>query len=92
MTSTLLLTGIVLGVSYWYFPGTDYTRGELLVVGVVWVVLTVIFEFGVGYVEDGSIEPVLAQYDVFAGQIWVLVLVTLFVAPLLFGDWLATNR
>lgn len=90
--STLLLVGIVLGVSYWYFSDTDYTRVELLAIGVVWVVLTVVFEFGVGYVEDGSIQPVLDQYDVLAGQIWVLVLLALFVAPLLIGEWLAPDR
>lgn len=51
--------------------------------------LTVGFEFLVGYVEGTPVSVTLGQYDVFAGQVWVLVPLTLLVAPLVFGRYFA---
>jgi hypothetical protein len=89
--STLLLVVAILLVSGAYFANTpiEYTRAELLLVGVGWTVLTVGFEFLVGYVEGAPVSETVAQYDVLAGQVWILVPLTLLVAPLLFGWVLA---
>ena len=86
--STALLVAAILLVSSLYFRNTtrSYTRQELVVVGVLWVALTVGFEFLVGYLEGASVEATLAQYDVFAGQVWIIVPLTLLVAPVLFGS------
>lgn len=44
------------------------------VVGAVWVALTLSFEFGFGGLVEGlSWSTMLADYDVTAGRIWVLV-------------------
>jgi hypothetical protein len=87
VTSTALLVAAILAISYTYFKSTDteYTRGELLIIGVAWTVLTVGFEFLVGYVEGAPVEETISQYDVFAGQVWIAVPVALLTAPLLFG-------
>ena len=94
VVSTFLLLAVILAISWLYFANAaiDYSRAELVLVGVVWTVLTVGFEFLVGYVEGVSIEVTLAQYDVFAGRIWVLVPLTLLLAPLLFGRVLTVRR
>ncbi|MDS0297634.1 hypothetical protein NDI76_02630 [Halogeometricum sp. S1BR25-6] len=85
--STGLLAAAIAAVSYAFFATTDaeYARGELLAVGTGWTVLTVGFEFLVGYVEGTPVSVTLGQYDVLAGQVWILVPLTLFVTPLLFG-------
>ncbi|MDH5020226.1 hypothetical protein [Halobacterium rubrum] len=85
--STLLLVGAILAVSAAYFwsTGTTYTDLELVAVGAGWTLLTVGFEFLVGYAEGTPVSVTLGQYDVFAGQVWILVPVTLLVAPSLFG-------
>jgi hypothetical protein len=87
VVSTALLVGAILLVAGAYFSVTPiaYTRAELLLVGAVWTVLTVGFEFLVGYVEGTPVSETLAQYDVLAGQVWILVPLTLLFAPLLFG-------
>jgi hypothetical protein len=87
VVSTALLVGAILLVAGVYFSVTPiaYTRAELLLVGAVWTVLTVGFEFLVGYVEGTPVSETLAQYDVLAGQVWILVPLTLLFAPLLFG-------
>ena len=61
-------------------------RAELLLVGVVWTVLTVGFEFLVGYAEGTPVGVTLGQYDVLAGQVWLFVPLTLLVAPVVFGS------
>lgn len=89
--STALLVLAILAVSFLYFTntGTAYSQAELLLIGIIWTVLTVGFEFLVGYLEDTPVSVTLGQYDVFAGQVWILVPLTLLVSPLLFGWYLA---
>ncbi|WP_435146588.1 hypothetical protein [Halobaculum sp. P14] len=90
--STALLVAAILLVSGVYFSWTSigYTRSELVLVGVVWTVLTVGFEFAVGYVEGTPVSVTLGQYDVLAGQVWIAVPVALLVSPLLFGWYFST--
>ena len=89
--STALLVAAILLVSFAYFTTTAvaYTRLELLAVGVAWTVLTVGFEFLVGSLEGAPVAETLGQYDVLAGQVWILVPLALLTAPLLFGDVLS---
>jgi hypothetical protein len=85
--STALLVAAILLVSALYFQRTpvDYSVVELLLVGILWTVLTVGFEFLVGYVEGTPVSVTLGQYDVLAGQVWIAVPLALFLSPLLFG-------
>ncbi|MFW5937761.1 MAG: hypothetical protein ACOCSN_02355 [Halanaeroarchaeum sp.] len=85
--STAMLVTAILVVAWLFFGWTSiqYTLAERLAIGTGWVVLTVGFEFLVGYVEGTPVSVTLGQYDVFAGQVWVFVPIALFVAPLAFG-------
>ena len=87
VVSTVLLVVTILAVSGLYFANTpiEYTRIELLLIGVGWTALTVGFEFLVGRLEGTPVSETVAQYDVLAGQVWILVPLTLLVAPPLFG-------
>jgi hypothetical protein len=90
LLSTALLVLAILLLSGLYFGWTsiEYTRVELLVVGACWTVLTVGFEFLVGYAEGTPVSVTLGQYDVMAGEVWIAVPITLFVSPILFGWYL----
>jgi len=89
--STALLVAAILALSFAYFRWTpvSYSVVELVVVGVLWTVLTVGFEFLVGYVEGTPVAVTLGQYDVLAGQVWIAVPLTLLLSPLLFGWYLS---
>lgn len=91
VVSTALLVVAILSVSALYFGRTSigYTYAELLAVGVLWTVLTVGFEFLVGYVEGTPASVTIGQYNVLAGQVWIAVPITLLVSPLLFGWYLS---
>lgn len=91
VVSTALLVLALLGLSFGYFQWTtiEYTQLELVLIGVLWTVFTVGFEFLVGYVENTPVSVTIGQYNVLAGQVWIAVPLTLLVSPLLFGWYLS---
>ena len=83
--STIALCVVILIVSWgsiaWIGP---LTRGDTLGVGLLWLALTLAFEFLGGRYLFGTPWPqLLADYNVMRGRIWVLVLVTTVTAPAL---------
>lgn len=59
---------------------------ELLGVGLLWLLLTIAFEFLMGhYVSGATLETQLADYNLLRGRLWPLVLLTTLLAPWLWG-------
>jgi hypothetical protein len=57
-------------------------RAQLLGVGVLWLALTVCFEFGMGrFVSHLSWEAMLADYNLLEGRLWPLVLLATLLGP-----------
>ncbi len=82
--STVLLCILIFTVS-WF--SVDYLRVETTreawLVGLLWLGLTVAFEFMAGHYLFGNPWPkLLADYNLARGRIWVLVLLTDLLAPL----------
>jgi hypothetical protein len=78
-----LLCVLVLLLTYltirWMHPRTGR---DVWVIGGLWVALTLAFEFLAGHFLFGNPwSQLLEDYNVFRGRIWVLVLVTIAVAP-----------
>ena|SRR5688572_29776696 len=60
------------------------TRGDAVRIGTLWLVLTLAFEFLGGHFLFGMPwSQLVADYDVLRGRVWILVLVTTALAPLL---------
>lgn len=58
---------------------------QAIAIGLLWLALTVAFEFLFGrYVAGHSWRALLSDYDLLAGRLWVLVLAWLALAPYLF--------
>ena len=58
---------------------------QALAVGALWLVLTLAFEFALGrFVSGLSWREMLAEYDLAAGRLWVLVPIWVALAPYLF--------
>lgn len=65
---------------------------QALVIGLIWMVMTLAFEFGAGHYLFGTPwEKLLADYNVMNGRIWPLVLLTEFVSPIL-AVWFGVTR
>jgi len=85
VVSTLALSGVVLLLTWLTIPwiGPASTR-DAVKIGVIWLGLTLAFEFLVGhYVFGQSWRKLLEDYDITRGRIWVLVLLLVLFAPLL---------
>jgi hypothetical protein len=63
----------------------DPIPGDLLLVGALWLLLTLVFEFGLGYVTGMSWEAMLADYNVLQGRLWPLIPSSALVAPWFWG-------
>ena len=81
--STLTLSGLVLLLTYltirWIHPRSGR---ETWIIGILWVTLTLVFEFLAGhYLFGNAWGQLLEDYNVFRGRIWILVLITIALAP-----------
>ncbi len=81
--SSLTLSALILAAA-WLFIGWIHpaSAGQALGLGCFWLALTVLFEFGAGhYLFKNPWEKLLADYNVFKGRVWVLVLLATLLAP-----------
>lgn len=63
---------------------------QAVLIGVLWLGLTVTFEFLFGhYIAGHSWSHLLKDYNLLAGRVWLLILVWITVAPLLFYRFLS---
>lgn len=81
--STVLLSALIAITAWltirWIRPPT---AKDAWLVGTLWLVLTLAFEFGAGhFLFRNSWERLLADYDLRNGRIWILVLLTTLLAP-----------
>jgi hypothetical protein len=75
---------IVLGVSRRFLRGADPSETSPGRVAGSWLVLTVAFEFLVGhYVDRKRWSELAANYAIWRGRLWPLVLLTVVIAPFL---------
>ncbi len=57
---------------------------QALFLGIVWLLLTLSFEFGLGLARGRSWASLLADYDLLHGRLWLLVPVFITIAPYIF--------
>ena len=82
-----LIGSVVMGIFIWLIvhiwpPASGH---QALLIGLIWLGLTVAFEFFMGLVlQHRPLAQVLDQYNLFAGRVWVLFLIWITLAPWLF--------
>lgn len=87
VTGSAIFTLITYVLLKWL--GRTRTKRELLMLGLMWLALTVAFEFGFGRLAMGkSWGELLAAYDLRTGNLWSAVLVYITFMPLLVSRWL----
>lgn len=96
LISSVVFCIVIIVATYFYVLLFLFGKGlgtkTMLDVGGYWLVLTVAFEFIFGhYVAGHSWEKLLADYNIFKGRIWGVVLLTVFFAPLVCATLLQDN-
>ncbi len=85
---TLLFIAVMLAIM-WVFVDKisgSVRRIDLWRIGVVWTAMTVCFEFGFFHFVAGiPWEKLMADYNIFAGRLWGLVLLTTLCGPAMIG-------
>jgi hypothetical protein len=88
--STIMFLVVLLLAIYAFLLLVDipYSTGDLWLLGALWLVLTVAFEFGFGhFVMGNSWDDLLNDYNLLAGRVWVIIPLAWLLAPRLI-DWL----
>ena len=83
--STIIFILMVIGVTYLLVKYGDLNldSSHALLIGVIWVVSTILFEFIAGhFIFGNSWDHLIADYNILNGRIWSLVLFTILFAPL----------
>lgn len=57
---------------------------QALLIGFVWMLMTVIFEFALGRLTNKSWEYLLQNYNLPKGQVWPVFLLALFILPYIY--------
>ena len=83
--STITLI-IFCSIYTWYvLPYLDvHNSKKAFLIGLIWVVLTVAFEFTLGRLTNKSWEHLFQDYNLLSGRIWLLFIICLFLLPYLF--------
>ena len=57
---------------------------QAIIMGCIWVVMTILFEFVAGHFLFGnSWDKLIADYNIFKGRIWILIPITTLISPYL---------
>ena len=82
------VTGIILfGIYVWVVSlrWKIQSSAEAIAIGLIWLILTIGFEFLFGhYVAGHPWSKLLFDYNIFEGRLWVLVLLWITIAPYVF--------
>jgi len=84
---TLLFVLVMLAIMWVFVRKLGKIEPKVLWrIGVMWTVMTVCFEFGFFHFAMGvPWETLLADYNIFAGRLWLVVLLTTLCGPALIG-------
>ena len=80
------VTLILLFSAYIYFLFQRFppeSSKQALLIGLLWMVMTEVFEFGFGLARGLNWQTMIGDYNIFAGRLWLLIPVWLLVAPVL---------
>jgi hypothetical protein len=64
-----------------YIPESS---AQAMHIGVMWLVLTLVFEFSLGLNTGHSWSELLSEYDITKGKLWVLIPLWVVIAPYIF--------
>lgn len=70
----------------------DFIQRDTIILGFLWLIWTILFEFIFGSIVMGnSLEYLIADYNIFAGRVWILFLISLLIAPFIVNKYLLND-
>ncbi len=92
--ATVILLAALTGYVWWLHGRWPIpVARQAWAIGFAWVTMTLVFEFGWGGLVEGlSWSTMLADYNLTAGRIWVLVPIWTVMAPAIIGRYRAARQ
>jgi hypothetical protein len=87
--SSIIFIAVIFLATYVFFAWSSLSPSstELALLGLMWLIMTLVFEFGFGhFVRRQPIAVLLADYNILKGRIWTFVLIALAIAPWVVGQ------
>lgn len=75
---------LVLFTIYFWILGSYWpieSQAQAWTIGIIWVVMTLVFEFGVGRLSGNSWNKLFHEYNLLAGRVWLFAPLWIFFAP-----------
>jgi hypothetical protein len=70
-----------------------YKSSDTIRIGILWLILTIAFEFTFGSLVMGnSLSALVADYNIFAGRTWPVFLIGLLLSPIIAGKMLRNKQ
>jgi hypothetical protein len=89
--STIIFIIVILIVTYLIlkFSYIQLSDSQAIIMGTIWLLLTIFFEFIAGhYIFGNPWDKLVSDYNILKGRIWSLVLLTTFLAPYITNKFL----
>ena len=85
--SGIILSACIFLITWFLLPRTvkALSAKDSLRIGICWVFLTIAFEFASGLAGGNTIKELLAAYNPLTGNLWLIVLVTTLLSPIIAG-------
>ena len=85
--SGIILSACIFLITWLLLPRTvkALSAKDSLRIGICWVFLTIAFEFVSGLAGGNTIKELLAAYNPLTGNLWLLVLATTLLSPVMAG-------
>ena len=82
--SGIILCLLIFIVSLVFIPRIGKGESKIyLKMGILWIILTIIFETTFGLATGNSFSELMKAYDITTGNLWLIVVVFIGIAPLL---------
>lgn len=87
----LIISGVLLSLFIFLITGLflprvkSFSRLNSIQTGVLWMILTVCFEFGFGLATGTNWKELMEAYNLSNGNLWIIVVLSTFLAPILFA-------
>ncbi len=88
-------TRIVINLVFAYLlllHAEEYNTKDLIDVGILWLILILIFEWGGSLAMGRSVREILIGWNIYAGYMWPYVLLSYLLAPLFVGTILHPKK
>lgn len=85
----------IIGITYLFLKKTKavYNKADIVKIGLLWFIATILFEFGFGgLVMGNSIAKLLADYNLLEGKTWSLFLLCVLTAPAIVNKFFLNRK